>query len=137
MRRRSHARSRPRSTATRDGARRAPCIPKRSCSRVTGSRSTSGRSTCAGSARPRATARTGDPASELEDAAARGLLAHERLEVLELQRVVVRVERDLVPLVGELRGEVEPRRTLVLGSGVGVATEMGVVVLALEVLVRG
>ena len=36
--------------------------------------------------------------------------AHAFLEVLERQRVVVGVERGLVPVVGELRGEVEPRR---------------------------
>ena len=36
------------------------------------------------------------------------------LEVLERQRVVVGVEGDLVPLVGELRRELEPRLALVL-----------------------
>ena len=59
-----------------------------------------------------------------EGARAREHLAHERLEVLERQRVVVGVERGLVPVVGELRGEVEPRLALVLGPGVGIAAEV-------------
>ena len=64
--------------------------------------------------------------------------ADQRLEVLERQGVVVGVERDLVPLVGELLGEREllgrssPRYCL---AGVRVAAEVLVVVPALEVLV--
>ena len=59
----------------------------------------------------------------------------QRLEVLERVGLAVRVERDLVPLVGELRGEVVARLALVLVAGVRVLAEVGVVVLALEVLV--
>ena len=48
----------------------------------------------------------------------------------------VGVEGDLVPLVGELLGEREPRFAAVLLAGVGIATEVVVVVPPLEVLVR-
>ena len=44
----------------------------------------------------------------------RRLRGRQRLEVLERQRVVVGIEGDLVPVVGELRREVEPRLALVL-----------------------
>ena len=82
----------------------------------------------AASSRARATARyrrDGGEHKGRDDAAASGqtrrpnenALPHERLEVLERQRVVVGVERDLVPVVGELRREVEPRLRLRTGHG--------------------
>src|SRR5438445_4019720 len=62
-------------------------------------------------------------------------LVDEGLEMLERLGVVVGVERELVPLVGEAGGEVEPGLAAVLLPGVGVAAEVLVVVTALEVLV--
>src|SRR5205823_4920295 len=66
-------------------------------------------------------------------------LADERFEVLERQRVVVGVEGDLVPLVGEALGKC-PRFGIELGAVLlaraRVAAEMGVVVASLKVLVH-
>src|SRR5439155_3606741 len=65
-------------------------------------------------------------------------LAHQRLEVLQRQSVVVGVERGLVPLVRELfrqRPRLGAERLAVLLAGVGVAAEVLVVVPALEALV--
>ena len=45
-------------------------------------------------------------------------------EVLERERVVLGVERELVPLVGEPLGERERRVAAVLLAGFGVATEV-------------
>ena len=55
--------------------------------------------------------------------------------MLEGQRVVVGVERGLVPLVGEALGELVRRMPLVLLAGIRVAAEVVVVMPALEVLV--
>ena len=55
--------------------------------------------------------------------------------MLEWQRVGLGIERDLVPVVGKLRREIEPRLTLVARPGVGVAAEVLVIVAALEILV--
>ncbi len=62
--------------------------------------------------------------------------AQPRFEVLQRERVVVRVERDLVPLVGELLGEHVPLTARVLLARVRVHAEVLVVVAALEVLVH-
>src|SRR2546429_9751184 len=54
--------------------------------------------------------------------------ADQWLEVLERQRVVLGIERDLVPVVGEPCREIEPGVALVLGTCVRVAAEVLVVV---------
>ena len=62
-------------------------------------------------------------------------LADHRLEVLERERVVGGVERGLVPLVGEARGELVRGMVLVLQPHHRVEPHAGVVVQPLEVLV--
>src|SRR5271166_2572862 len=62
-------------------------------------------------------------------------LAHHGLEVLERLGRVVRVEADLVPVVGESLGQPVPGLALILAAGLGVHVEVLVVVAPLEVLV--
>src|SRR5689334_1629994 len=82
-----------------------------------------------------APADSASPTSRRSEAALGEDLADAGLEVFERQRVVVGVERDLVPLVGELLGDRVPRLVAVLVARVRVGPEVRVVVAALEVLV--
>src|SRR2546423_13375777 len=60
----------------------------------------------------------------------------QRLEVRQRQRVVGRVERCLIPLVGELASPGIPRLVLVLVARFGIFAHERVVVPALKILVR-